>query len=129
MNKFVKIAIILLLVILVVGGGIYLKKVSIGNYVSIEEVSINKVTVGNESIVIDGILNSSGKAYKDYKYELVGTELYVNIREVLVSNKYNSGAFKISIPVKGIDIQNIYLSNGHDTKVIYSKNVGKDIQN
>ncbi len=122
MNKFVKIAIVFLLLCLIIGGGIYFKNVSIGNYV-IENVTINKVTVGNNEVVIDGFLNSSGKAYKNYDYQLVGSELYVNIREVLVSNKYNSGAFRITVPVNGSSIQDIYLSDGSNTKVIYNKNI------
>ena len=43
------------------------------------------------------------------------------IREVLVSDKYNSGTFKITVPVNGTTIQDIYLSDGKSTKVIYSK--------
>jgi len=120
MNKFVKIAIVLLLVGLIIGGGIYFKNVSVGDYV-IEGVTINKVIVGNNGVVIDGFLTNSGKAYKEYDYELVGSELYINIREVLVSDKYNSGTFKITVPVNGTTIQDIYLSDGKSTKVIYSK--------
>ena len=91
MNKFVKIAIVFLLLCLIIGGGIYFK--------------------------------NSGKAFKNYDYQLVGSELYVNIREVLVSNKYNSGAFRITVPVNGSSIQDIYLSDGSNTKVIYNKNI------
>lgn len=123
MNKFVKIAIVLLLVCLIIGGGIYFKMTIIGNYV-IENVSINKVTVGNNEVVVDGLLTSSGKAYKEYDYQLVGSELYINIKEVLVSSKYDTGKFKISIPVNGNNIQDIYLSDGSKTKAIYSKNNG-----
>lgn len=121
MNKFVRFSIILLLVILIVGGGIYFKMFSIGSYV-VSDVTINKVTVGNNDVTVDGILTSSGSAYKDYDYQLVGSELYINVRKVLVSNKYDSGKFKISIPVNGSSIQDIYLSDGKNTKVIYSKN-------
>ena len=67
MNKFVKIAIVLLLVGLIIGGGIYFKNVSVGDYV-IEGVTINKVIVGNNGVVIDGFLTNSGKAYKEYDY-------------------------------------------------------------
>lgn len=123
MNKFIKIAIILLLVGLVIGGGIYFKMIFIGSN-AYDDVVINKVTVSNNDVIIDGILTSSGQAYKDYEYQLVGSELYVNIKEVLISSKYESGKFKINIPVKGISIQDIYLSDGKDTKVIYSKNNG-----
>lgn len=123
MNKFVKISIILLLVCVILGGGIYFKNTRIGNYV-IEDVSINKVTVGNDKIVVDGLLTSSGKAYKDFDYQLVGSELYINIKEVLVSSKYETGKFTINVPVSGTNIQNVYLSDGSKTKVIYSKNNG-----
>ncbi len=121
MNKFIKISIITLIVILIIGIGIYYYIFKMGSY-AYEDVMIDKVTVSNNSVKIEGYLSGSGSAYKDYKYQLVGTELYVQIRSVLVSKKYNSPSFTIEIPINGNEINNISLSNEKKTKLIYSKN-------
>lgn len=121
MNKIVKISLILLGVALLIGAGVYIKLFIIGNK-SYEDIVINKVSVSESSIVIDGDITSSSRAYKDFSYTLVGTELYVTIDSVLVSKKYNTGKFEIKIEENGTQINNIHLTDNKSTKVIYSKN-------
>lgn len=119
MNKIVKYSIIGIAVVLLVFAFIYVKKFIIGNS-SYEDIDVNKVTVGN-NITIVGRYTNSSLAYKDYEYTLVGKELYVEIKNVLVSGKYNKGEFTIVIPLNSDKVDNIHLTDSKSTKVIYEK--------
>ena len=119
MNKIVKYSIIGIAVVLLVFAFIYVKKFIIGNS-SYEDIDVGKVTVGN-NITIVGRYTNSSLAYKDYNYTLVGKELYVEIKNVLVSSKYNKGEFAIVIPLNSDEVDNIHLTNNKSTKVIYKK--------
>ena len=119
MNKIVKYSIIGIAVVLLVFIFIYVKKFIIGNS-SYEDIDVNKVTVGN-NITIVGRYTNSSLAYKDYEYTLVGKELYVEIKNVLVSSKYNKGEFTIVIPLNSDEVDNIHLTASKSTKVIYEK--------
>ncbi len=119
MNKIVKYSIIGIAVVLLVFIFIYVKKFIIGNS-SYEDIDVNKVTVGN-NITIVGRYTNSSLAYKDYEYTLVGKELYVEIKNVLVSSKYNKGEFTIVIPLNSDEVDNIHLTDSKSTKVIYEK--------
>ena len=119
MNKIVKYSIIGIAVVLLVFAFIYVKKFIIGNS-SYEDIDVNKVTVGN-NITIVGRYTNSSLAYKDYEYTLVGKELYVEIKNVLVSSKYNKGEFTIIIPLNSDEVDNIHLTDSKSTKVIYEK--------
>ncbi len=119
MNKIVKYSIIGIAVVLLVFAFIYVKKFIIGNS-SYEDIDVNKVTVGN-NITIVGRYTNSSLAYKDYEYTLVGKELYVEIKNVLVSSKYNKGEFTIVIPLNSDEVDNIHLTDSKSTKVIYEK--------
>lgn len=119
MNKIVKYSIISIACVLLVFAFIYVKKFIIGNS-SYEDIDVNKVTVGN-NITIVGRYTNSSLAYKDYEYTLVGKELYVEIKNVLVSSKYNKGEFTIVIPLNSDEVDNIHLTDSKSTKVIYEK--------
>ena len=119
MNKIVKYSIIGIAVVLLVFIFMYVKKFIIGNS-SYEDIDVNKVTVGN-NITIVGRYTNSSLAYKDYEYTLVGKELYVEIKNVLVSSKYNKGEFTIVIPLNSDEVDNIHLTDSKSTKVIYEK--------
>ena len=119
MNKIVKYSIIGIAVVLLVFAFIYVKKFIIGNS-SYEDIDVNKVTVGN-NITIVGRYTNSSRAYKGYEYTLVGKELYVEIKNVLVSSKYNKGEFTIVIPLNSDEVDNIHLTDSKSTKVIYEK--------
>ena len=119
MNKIVKYSIIGIAVVLLVFIFIYVKKFIIGNS-SYEDIDVNKVTVGN-NITIVGRYTNSSLAYKDYEYTLVGKELYVEIKNVLVSSKYNKGEFTIVIPLNSDEVDKIHLTDSKSTKVIYKK--------
>lgn len=119
MNKIVKYSILGIACVLLVFIFIYVKKFIIGNS-SYEDIDVNKVTVGNNIIIVGRYTNSS-LAYKDYEYTLVGKELYVEIKNVLVSSKYNKGEFTIVIPLNSDEVDNIHLTDSKSTKVIYEK--------
>ena len=119
MNKIVKYSILGIACVLLVFIFIYVKKFIIGNS-SYEDIDVNKVTVGN-NITIVGRYTNSSLAYKDYEYTLVGKELYVEIKNVLVSSKYNKGEFTIIIPLNSDEVDNIHLTDSKSTKVIYEK--------
>ena len=119
MNKIVKYSILGIACVLLVFIFIYVKKFIIGNS-NYEDIDVCKVTVGN-NITIVGRYTNSSLAYKDYKYTLVGKELYVEITNVLVSSKYNKGEFAIVIPLNFDEVDNIHLTNNKSTKVIYKK--------
>lgn len=119
MNKIVKYSILGIACVLLVFIFIYVKKFIIGNS-SYEDIDVSKVTVGN-NITIEGRYTNSSLAYKDYEYTLVGKELYVEIKNVLVSSKYNKGEFTIVIPLNSDEVDNIHLTNNKSTKVIYEK--------
>ena len=86
-----------------------------------ESIIIDKVTLKSDGIVIKGDIDNSSYAYKNFDYTLVDTELYVSIKSVMVSSKYKSGNFEITIPVNSQNIKNIHLTDDKTTKVIYSK--------
>ena len=119
MNKIVKYSILGIAFVLLVFIFIYVKKFIIGNS-SYEDIDVNKVTVGN-NITIVGRYTNSSLAYKDYEYTLVGKELYVEIKNVLVSSKYNKVEFTIVIPLNSDEVDNIHLTDSKSTKVIYEK--------
>lgn len=119
MNKIVKYFILGIACVLLLFIFIYVKKFIIGNS-NYEDIDVSKVTVGN-NITIVGRYTNSSLAYKNYKYTLVGKELYVEITNVLVSSKYNKGEFAIVIPLNSDEVDNIHLTNNKSTKVIYKK--------
>lgn len=123
MNKFVKISVIILGIIIVTGSAIYAKLFIIGNS-SYQDISIEKVSMGS-SISIDAEFLNSKRAYKSFSYTLVDSELYVKVNSVMISSKYNKGEFSLNIPVNGRDVNNIHLTDDKTTKVIYSKQVCK----
>lgn len=120
MNKFVKISVLVLCLVLLIGGIFYAKNFVIGskNY---DNITIDKVTLKSDGVVIRGEISNSSYAFKDFDYTLVDTELYVSIKSVMVSSKYKSGSFEITIPVNSQNIKNIHLTDDKTTKVIYSK--------
>lgn len=120
MNKFVKISLILVSLIVIIAIIVYLKLFVIGSK-DYQNILVNKVTVSEKSVVIDMVYTDSSVSYKDYSYTLVGTELYVTVNSVLSNRKNNTGEFKVDIPVNGLDVNNIYLSDNKSAKVIYSK--------
>lgn len=120
MNKFVKISLIVLGIIVLVGGFVYYKMFYMGSS-DYSNIVIEKTTLSNNEIIISGDFSDSNRAYKDYSYTLVGKELYVTINSVLVSSKYKSGNFKISISLGSNSVDNIHLTDNKSTKVIYQK--------
>ncbi len=120
MNKFVKLALGFVLVIIVIGGLFYAKLFVIGNN-NYQNISVSKVTVSDSAVNVYGLYTDSSSAYKDYKYTLVGTELYIEVTNVKVSSKYSKGEFELNVPVNGLNVNNVYLSDGKSAKVIYSK--------
>jgi len=120
MNKIVKLLLIVFGVIVLIGVGIYLKLFVIGNY-NYENIVINKVAISTENIIIEGEYTDSSSAYKSSSYTLVGSELYIKVKNTLVTKKNNSGKFDINIPIDGTNIDNIHLTDDKTTKVIYSK--------
>lgn len=120
MNKFVKVSLIGLGIVVLVSIFIYFKMFVIGND-SYNNIVIEKVTVGSNTVAIKGKYTASGRAYKEYSYTQVGNELYVTITNVAVSKKYKNGDFEIKIPVNGIEVTDIHLTDSKTTKVIYSK--------
>lgn len=120
MNKFVKIALIMLGIVVLIGGFIYYKMFYLGTS-DYSSIVIEKTTLGNNELVITGDFSDSSRAYKDFSYTLVGKELYVTVNSVLVSNKYKSGNFKITIPLGSSSVDNIHLTDNKSTKVIYKK--------
>ena len=120
MKKIIKIALIVVSVLLLIGIGIYVKLFYIGNK-DYSSIVINQVVTGTDKIIIKGEITDSKSAFKDSSYTLVGTELYVSIKSVLVSKKYDSSSFEIELPISGVDVNNIHLTDDKTTKVIYSK--------
>lgn len=120
MNKFVKLALVLVLVIIVIGALFYAKLFVIGNN-NYQNISVSKVTVSDSAVNVYGLYTDSSSAYKDYKYTLVGTELYIEVTNVKVSSKYSKAEFELNVPVNGLNVNNVYLSDGKSAKVIYSK--------
>ena len=120
MKKITKIILIVVGAILLIGIGIYVKLFYIGNK-DYSSIVINQVVTGTDKITIKGEITDSSRAFKDSSYTLVGTELYVSVNSVLVSKKYNSGSFEIELPMNGLYVNNIHLTDDKTTKVIYSK--------
>lgn len=90
---------------LVIGVGLYLNKKST---VSLNNINFAEMSYLSDSgkVTLKGDLTSSGKAYKDYSYEIEGDKITLTINEVLVNNKNKSGSFLIEIQddrLKGFD--------------------------
>ena len=117
MNKAIKYSVIGVSVLVIIFLLIYFKMFVIGNS-SYKDITINKVSVGS-NITIDGVFTNSGLSFKDYDYTLVGKELYVEVKSVLVSKKYDKGSFSIVIPLNEEEVNDIHLTDGKSTKVIY----------
>ena len=69
MNKFFKVSLIVLGIIIVVAVEIYVKLFYIGNS-DYQSIVINRTSIGNSSIVISGDFTDSGKAYKNFSYTM-----------------------------------------------------------
>ena len=120
MNKFLKVSLVVLGIGIILSISVYVKLFFIGNK-NYESVKIEKVTTSSSSVIIKGKFMYSSVAYKDYSYTQVGDEVYVTIRNVKVSSKYKNDNFEIEIPVKGMEVMFIHLTDGKTTRVIYSK--------
>jgi len=120
MNKFLKISLGVLALVLIIGVIYYVKGFVIGSK-SYENIVIDKVTLKGSSIEIKGNITDSGRAYKDFSYTLVDTELYITVKSVMVSNKNKTGSFVIEVPVSSNNVNNIHITDDKNTKVIYSK--------
>lgn len=122
MNKFVKFSIIGFVLIVVIGVSVYLKMYVIGskNY---SDIVIDKVTMGSKEVTIKGHYTDSGRAYKDFSYKQVGNELYVSVVNVVVSKKYNNGSFEFKVPISGMKVDAIQLTDDKSTKVIYNNQI------
>ncbi len=121
MNKIFKISIFAVIVILVLVATIYGMLFIVGSH-KYDSVIIDKVTVNNNQVVIKGEYTDSKRAFKEASYTQVGSELYITLTSVLVSKKYSSGNFVVTIPTNGVQVSDIHLTDGKATKVIYSKN-------
>lgn len=122
MNRFVKFSIIGFFVIVLVGVFVYSKIFILGSK-DYSSIVIDKVTMGNSDVVIKGHYTDSSRSYKDFSYKQVGNELYVSVISVSVSNKYKSGDFEFKIPIVGMNVDAIHLTDDKSTKVIYNKQV------
>lgn len=120
MNKFVKYAMVVLVIVVIICAFVYFKMFVWGSK-DYSSVVIDKVTVGTNEVTIKGSYSDSGRAYKDFSYKQVGNELYVTIVSVTVSSKYKSGEFEFKVPVSGMDVNVIQLTDDKTTKVIYNK--------
>lgn len=122
MNKIVKFSIVGFVLLLGIGVFVYLKMFIFGSkdYTS---VAIDKVTVGSSEVTIKGHYTDSGRAYKEFSYKQVGNELYVSVVSVVVSKKYSSGNFEFKVPISGMNVDAIQLTDDKSTKVIYNKQV------
>ena len=119
MNKFVKLSIFGFVLLVIVFLFIYLKMFVFGNK-DYSSIVIDKVTVGSSEVIIKGHYTDSGIAFKDFSYKQVGNELYVSVVNVVISKK-NSGSFEFKVPVSGMNVNVIQLTDDKTTKVIYNK--------
>lgn len=122
MSKMVKYSIVGFVVIVLIGVFVYLKMFEFGSK-DYSSITIDKVTMGSSEVTIKGHYTDSGRAYKDFSYKQVGNELYVTITSVVVSSKYKSGNFEFKIPISGMKVDAIQLTDDKSTKVIYNNQV------
>lgn len=122
MSNIVKYSIVGFLVIVLIGVFVYLKMFVFGSK-DYSSITIDKVTMGSSEVTIKGHYTDSGRAYKNFSYKQVGNELYVTITSVVVSNKYKSGDFEFKVPISGMKVDAIQLTDDKSTKVIYNNQV------
>lgn len=122
MSNIVKYSIVGFLVIVLIGLFVYLKMFVFGSK-DYSSITIDKVTMGSSEVTIKGHYTDSGRAYKNFSYKQVGNELYVTITSVVVSNKYKSGDFEFKVPISGMKVDAIQLTDDKSTKVIYNNQV------
>ena len=122
MNKFVKLSIIGFVLVVCVCIFVYLNIFVFGSK-DYSSIVIDKVTIGSNDVTIKGYYTDSSRAYKNFSYKQVGNELYVTVISVAVSKKYSSGNFEFKVPVSGMNVNVIQLTDDKTTKVIYNKSV------
>ena len=118
MNKFVKLSMIFLVVLVIlftIFNFIYFRR----GTTSFENISDIKVVISESDVIIKGKFTKDNLAFKDYTYKLDGNKLYLTISSVFVSNKYKDKEFSIDIKENGVKLEYIYLTDNDKEKVIY----------
>lgn len=113
------IALAVLVIIAIIGVIVYLNFFKIGSS-DYSNIQINKVTLSEDDLTIYGEFIDKDSSYKDFSYTLVGTELYVTINHVKISEDNNQRTFEINLPISGTLVSHIHLTDGKSTKVVYS---------
>lgn len=88
---------------------------------SINDLSLNKVTVDKQIVTISGDFQSSALVYKGNSYKIQGDSLYVEVKRGM-SNIFNrNGTFSFSMNVDTTDITKVYFVGQGDKKLIWNK--------
>ena len=85
----------------------------------LDTLHVEHIGVTKDLIELDGRTDASGDAYKNYEYEVKGKYLYITIKYVLASNSYRSGDFAIQINGDFTNVEQIYLTDGKNNKLIW----------
>jgi len=91
---------------------------------SIGEVAFSEISMihSENTLILNGMLVSSAKSYRDSTYNIQGDALNIVINSGIVSKKYPDGSFEIKIEDERIsNINVVYLQDGKTFTLIYPK--------
>lgn len=121
--KIIKIALIssiFIIVIFIIV--IFVKLFIIGNLMSIERITINKVIVSESNVEVMGdFYRDSSLSFSGYKYRIDNGRMYIKIYSSFVSEMHRYSKFDINIKDDVKDIFAIYLEDFNNNKVIWQK--------
>lgn len=111
---------IVLIIILMVLAGIFLKIFVIGSVAEIDSFQAHQVIVNSENIEINGDIAGSAKAFSHYSYKMKSDYLYIKVSYVPLPLIFKYSYFNIKINGKFDNLKRIYFkdSNGK-TKLIW----------
>lgn len=90
---------------------------------SLDEVSIKKVLVKDESVTISGEFISSSSVYRGHTFKTDGDSLYVEIKKSLPNLLHKNGGFSLVVSLDTSPINKVYLMNGDDKLLIWNKSL------
>ncbi|CAM3661549.1 MULTISPECIES: hypothetical protein [Saccharibacillus] len=89
---------------------------------SVEELAISEASLDEHSLSIQGSILASAKSYRGYHYTIKQNDVYIQIEGGVVTKKYPSGDFNITIEDPDLkNVKAVYIKSKNQEKVVYPK--------
>ena len=88
---------------------------------SLSELYVKNISIEHfNTIKISGDIISSAKAYRGYKYEIVGEDIYIYLKGGLVTKKNYDGSFSFAIQEDSIkNVKRVFLKHRNELLQMY----------